>query len=125
MIAVWLISVGGLRWWSGSRTDSVARNRAGAHGPAGTTTGRGSQFRIGWAPGRGYWLIARRSVTDPTEIAYYVCYGPRRSTLADLAWTAGSRWRIKECFAQAKNQAGLDHHRCAPGGPGMPTSPFP
>jgi hypothetical protein len=27
--------------------------------------------------GRGYWLVARRSIIDPGEIAYYVCYGPR------------------------------------------------
>ena len=42
---------------------------------------------------------------------YYVCYGPRRSTLVDLAWVAGSRWYIEECFAQAKNEAGLDHYQ--------------
>jgi hypothetical protein len=48
--------------------------------------------------GRGYWLLARRSITDPGEIAYYVCYGPRRSTLLDLAWIPGVRWRIEECF---------------------------
>jgi len=51
-----------------------------------------------------------RSINDG-EIAHYVCYGPRRSTLLDLAWTAGSRWRIEECFAQAKNEAGLDHYQ--------------
>jgi hypothetical protein len=28
-----------------------------------------------------------------------------------LAWTAGSRWRIEECFAQAKNEAGLDDYQ--------------
>jgi SRSO17 transposase len=56
-------------------------------------------------------LLARRKIADPTEIAYYVCYGPRRSTLVDLAWTAGSRWRIEECFQQAKNEAGLDHYQ--------------
>ena len=31
--------------------------------------------------------------------------------MADLAWTAGSRWRIEECFQQAKNEAGLDHYQ--------------
>ena len=29
----------------------------------------------------GHWLLARRSLHDPDEIAYYACYGPRRSTL--------------------------------------------
>jgi hypothetical protein len=46
------------------------------------------------------WLLARRSLSDPTEIACYVCYGPRRSTLLDLAWIAGTCRRIEECFRQ-------------------------
>jgi SRSO17 transposase len=62
-------------------------------------------------PGRGHWLLARRSVSDPAELAYYACYGPRRSSLVDLAWVAGSRWHIEECFQQAKGEAGLDHYQ--------------
>ena len=68
-------------------------------------------IRIAWRAGRGHWLLARRSLTRPEEIAYYVCFGPRRTTLADLARIAGSRWRIEECFQQAKNDAGLDHYQ--------------
>ena len=48
---------------------------------------------------------------SPDEISYYACYGPRRSSTADLAWTAGSRWHIEECFQQAKNETGLDHYQ--------------
>jgi SRSO17 transposase len=83
---------------------------AGAHGPREYDWAR-LPIRIAWRAGRGHWLLARRSITDPTEIAYYVCYGPRRSTLLDLAWIAGARWRIEECFQQAKNEAGLDHYQ--------------
>jgi SRSO17 transposase len=83
---------------------------AGAHGPREYDWAR-VPIRIGWRAGRGHWLLARRSVTKPTEIAYYVCYGPRRSGLHDLAWIAGSRWRIEECFQQAKNEAGLDEYQ--------------
>jgi hypothetical protein len=67
--------------------------------------------RPGRRPGRGYWLLARRSLHDPGEISYYACYGPRRASTADLAWVAGSRWRIEECFGQAKGEAGLDHYQ--------------
>ncbi len=81
---------------------------AGAHGPREYDWAR-LPIRICWQPGRGHWLLARRSLADPGEIAYYVCYGPRRSRLVDLAWIAGSRWHIEECFQQAKNEAGLDH----------------
>src|SRR5919197_812602 len=56
-------------------------------------------------------VLARRSISDPSEIAYYVCYGPRRATLVDLAWVAGTRWHIEEAFQQAKNEAGLDHYQ--------------
>ena len=83
---------------------------AGAHGPRDYDWAR-APIRIAWAPGRGHWLLARRSISDPTEIAYYICYGPRRSSLIDLAWIAGSRWRVEECFQQAKNEAGLDHYQ--------------
>ncbi len=83
---------------------------AGAHGPRDYDWARLS-VRVSWTPGRGHWLLARRSVTDPTEIAYYVCYGPRTTRLLDLARIAGSRWRIEECFQQAKNDAGLDHYQ--------------
>jgi SRSO17 transposase len=83
---------------------------AGAHGPREYDWAR-LPIRVSWQPGRGHWLLARRSLADPGEIAYYVCYGPRRSALVDLAWIAGSRWHIEECFQQAKNEAGLDHYQ--------------
>jgi SRSO17 transposase len=80
---------------------------AGAHGAREYDWAR-IPIRISWRPGRGHWLLARRSISDPTEIAYYICYGPRRTGLHTLAWIAGSRWRIEECFQQAKTDAGLD-----------------
>jgi len=83
---------------------------AGAHGPREYDWAR-IPVRPGWPRGRGYWLLARRSLSDPAEIAYYACYGPRRSSTADLAWIAGSRWHIEECFQQAKGEAGLDQYQ--------------
>jgi SRSO17 transposase len=83
---------------------------AGAHGPREYDWAR-VPVRAGWKRGRGHWLLARRSRSDPEEIAYYACYGPRRSSTADLAWIAGSRWHIEECFQQAKGEAGLDHYQ--------------
>ena len=61
-------------------------------------------------PGRGYWLLARRSVAKPEELAYYVCYGPVGTTLEELARIAGTRWAIEECFEEAKGQVGLDQY---------------
>jgi SRSO17 transposase len=84
---------------------------AGAHGPREYDWARIPVRTSAWRPGRGHWLLARRSLKDPDDVAYYACYGPRRSRLVDLAWTAGSRWHIEECFQQAKNEAGLDHYQ--------------
>jgi SRSO17 transposase len=83
---------------------------AGAHGPREYHWAR-IPLRICWRPGRGHWLLARRSLSAPGEIAYYICYGPRSSTLVDLAWIAGTRWHIEECIQQAKGEAGLDHYQ--------------
>jgi SRSO17 transposase len=83
---------------------------AGAHGPREYHWAR-IAVRAGQKRGRGHWLLARRSLAEPGEIAYYACYGPRRSSTADLAWTAGSRWHVEECIQQAKGEAGLDHYQ--------------
>jgi SRSO17 transposase len=62
-------------------------------------------------PERGHWLLARRSITDPDEIAYYLCYGPADTELTELVRVAGARWAIEECFQTAKNETGLDHYQ--------------
>ena len=54
--------------------------------------------------------MARRSLADPGELAYYVCYGPAGTTLEELARVAGTRWAIEECLEEAKAQVGLDQH---------------
>ncbi len=56
-----------------------------------------------------HWVLARRNVTDPTEIAHYVCFAPEGTTLDTLLAVAGRRWTIEECFQTAKNECGLDH----------------
>ena len=61
-------------------------------------------------PGKGYWLLARRSIAKPGELAYYVCFGPAGTTLEELARVAGTRWAIEECFEEAKGQVGLDQY---------------
>ena len=61
-------------------------------------------------PGKGYWLLSRRSLSDPGELAYYVCYGLAGTALKELARVAGTRWAIEECFEEAKGQVGLDQY---------------
>lgn len=57
--------------------------------------------------GWGQWLLLRRSVSDPAEMAYYRAFGREDTTLAELAHVAGTRWVIEEGFQRAK-AIGLD-----------------
>jgi SRSO17 transposase len=54
-----------------------------------------------------HWLLVRRSRKDPQDLAYYVVFGPDRTTLAILVQVAGRRWAIEECFEVAKQEVGL------------------
>jgi SRSO17 transposase len=61
-------------------------------------------------PGKGYWLLARRSIAQPEELAYYVCFGPEDTWLEELVGVAGMRWAIEESFEEAKGEVGLDQY---------------
>ena len=64
-------------------------------------------------PSAGFerWLLIRRSINDPTDLAYYLCFGPAGTAIGQLVRIAGARWAIEECFASAKNETGLDHYQ--------------
>jgi SRSO17 transposase len=81
----------------------------GAKGPRVYDWARVALTRPGW-PGRGFWLLARRRLSDG-ELAFYACFGPARTSLAELVRVAGSRWAVEECFQAAKDQVGLDHYQ--------------
>lgn len=59
---------------------------------------------------RQRWLLFRRGVSDPTEVAYYVVSGPEKSSLEEIVRVAGTRWAIEESFECAKGEVGLDHY---------------
>lgn len=60
--------------------------------------------------GRVQWLLARRSISQPDEIAYYRAFAPEATSLAELARVAGQRWAIEESFERAKGSVGLDQY---------------
>ncbi len=62
-------------------------------------------------PDRKHWVLARRSIIDPTKVAYYIAYAPAGTTLNELIAVAGARWAIEECFQTAKGQCGLDDYQ--------------
>jgi len=61
--------------------------RGGVHGPREFDWAR-VPVRPGWKRGREYWLLARRSISDPDEIAYTPATG--RAAPAPRTWR-GSR----------------------------------
>jgi SRSO17 transposase len=61
-------------------------------------------------PGWQHWLLVRRSLVDPADVAYYVVFGPAETTLEELVSVAGSRWAIEECIETAKGEVGLDDY---------------
>jgi SRSO17 transposase len=61
-------------------------------------------------PGKGYWVLARRALTPPHELAYYVAFAPDTTPLETLVAVAGRRWTIEAAFESAKGEVGLDHY---------------
>ena len=62
-------------------------------------------------PGRGHWLLVRRSIADPEDLAYYACFGTGDVSLAELVRVAGTRWIIEDAFKEAKQEVGLDEYQ--------------
>jgi SRSO17 transposase len=58
----------------------------------------------------GHWLLARRSLSDPTAVAYYRVFAPAATPVTDMIRVAGMRWAIETSFEDAKGTVGLDHY---------------
>lgn len=56
------------------------------------------------------WLLVRRSLEDPADLAAFACCAPAETSLEQLVRIAGSRWRIETAFEEAKGEVGLDHY---------------
>jgi SRSO17 transposase len=56
-------------------------------------------------------LLVRRSISTPTELAYYIVHTSTPVPLAELVRVAGSRWAVEETFQFTKNETGLDHYQ--------------
>jgi hypothetical protein len=59
--------------------------------------------------GRHSLLIRRNTTTG--ELAFYRCWTPTPTSLAQLVRVAGIRWTVEESFQAAKGQVGLDQHQ--------------
>jgi SRSO17 transposase len=80
----------------------------GSKGPRLYDWARVRLFRL-QAPPWDHWLLIRRSISNPQDMAFYVTFGSHTTELKELAAVAGLRWTIEECFQSAKGETGLDH----------------
>lgn len=61
-------------------------------------------------PGPDVWLLARRSLSDSKQLAYYLAYAPTRTPLETLVRVASSRYTVEQCIEEAKGETGLDEY---------------
>jgi SRSO17 transposase len=98
------------------RADALAR-MAPKRGWQRLSAGQGSkgQRLYDWLfidPGNDiHQLLLRRSISKPSELAYYICHSSNPVPLVELVRVAGSRWGVEETFQFAKNETGLDHYQ--------------
>jgi len=63
----------------------------------------------GDAPDGCHWLVVRRCLEEPRELAYYLVVAPPATPLPTMVQAIGARWRIEEDLQAAKD-LGLDQY---------------
>jgi SRSO17 transposase len=64
-------------------------------------------------PGPEGWLLVRRTVPtgeEEAEYKYYLSNAPATTPLDGLVRVSGLRWPIEACFAEGRQELGLDHY---------------
>ena len=56
-----------------------------------------------------HWLVFRRCLDDPSELAYYLVWAPPATPLPTMVQAIGARWHIEEDL-EATKDLGLDHY---------------
>ena len=56
-----------------------------------------------------HWLVIRRCLDDPQELAYYLVWTPLHTPLSTMVQAIGARWRIEEDL-EASKDLGLDQY---------------
>jgi hypothetical protein len=58
-----------------------------------------------------HWLLIRRKISDPADMAFFYCHAPGAVSVSIPIKVAGKRWPVEECHQQGKGQTGLDQHQ--------------
>lgn len=113
-------------WWGGPqyrRADQIAQEASDWQRLSGGSVAKGEclydwallpVWRLQLTPQEQHWghyLLVRRSLTEPKELAYYVVFAPKeRADLQGLVRVAARRWEIEVGFEAAKGECGLDQY---------------
>jgi SRSO17 transposase len=63
-----------------------------------------------WEEDECHWLLVRRSLTNPHDLAYFFVFAEPATMLLEMVQAIGARWHIEEDFETAKD-LGLDHYQ--------------
>jgi len=55
-------------------------------------------------------LLVRRSLSDKEDMRAYICYAPENTETSEFIRIAGTRWTVEMCFAESKDEVGLDQY---------------
>ena len=69
----------------------------------------------------GRWLVLRRNIDDPSECAYYLAYGAKRTPVQELIRIVGRRWQIEDCFGRPRERSAWTSTKYAIGTAGTGT----
>jgi SRSO17 transposase len=61
--------------------------------------------------GMTHTLLARRSISKPSEIEFFLAHAPYATTISELITVAGMRWKIEENNEHGKDLLGLDQYQ--------------
>ena len=109
--------------WSGAQQRTIAAVLAElpAHDWVQLSAGAGSkgarvyawqEVRLHPPADRGWrrWLLFRRSLSEPSDVAAYTVFAPAHTTLIAHVQVAGTRWTVEESIQTAKGEVGMDHY---------------
>lgn len=56
------------------------------------------------------WVLVRRSISDPTELTYYLVCAPQETMLQEVVLVVGQRRIVEEASERGKSECGLDQY---------------
>jgi len=95
-----------------ARQDLLWERQATSQGEKGPRCYDWTRLRVverrGDRPGPDAWLLVRRAIDNPAEIAYYLSNAPQEIPWLTLAQVASARFTVEQCLEEGKGEAGLD-----------------